>query len=172
MVAVGEWLQAAVLAQQPDVPVFRMGFHAIPTMDRLHLHVVSQDFDAPTLRSSRHWNSFNTDFFVPPDAVLRALAETGAFAVNHTAMAALKAAFPLRCWRTNRTLRSMAHLRAHLRSAVYLQSVARPGQPPRRPAARPPAAGRTLARSVMAPAKSWASATLARVQERGAAHWR
>ncbi|KAH8256343.1 hypothetical protein KR032_001627, partial [Drosophila birchii] len=44
---------------------FQVGFHAEPSMQRLHLHVISKDFVSPTLKTKKHWNSFNTELFVP-----------------------------------------------------------------------------------------------------------
>ncbi|KAI8045963.1 hypothetical protein M5D96_002154 [Drosophila gunungcola] len=44
---------------------FQVGFHAEPSMLRLHLHVISKDFVSPSLKNKKHWNSFNTDLFVP-----------------------------------------------------------------------------------------------------------
>jgi len=44
---------------------FKVGFHAEPSMQRLHLHVISRDFVSPSLKTKKHWNSFNTDLFVP-----------------------------------------------------------------------------------------------------------
>ena len=29
-----------------------------------HLHVISQDFDSPSLKNKKHWNSFTTPYFV------------------------------------------------------------------------------------------------------------
>ncbi|KAF4804293.1 Aprataxin [Turdus rufiventris] len=43
---------------------FRLGYHAIPSMSQLHLHVISQDFDSPALKTKKHWNSFTTDYFL------------------------------------------------------------------------------------------------------------
>ncbi|KAH0470913.1 hypothetical protein IEQ34_000636 [Dendrobium chrysotoxum] len=43
--------------------VFRLGYHSVPSMRQLHLHVISQDFDSTHLRKKKHWNSFNTPFF-------------------------------------------------------------------------------------------------------------
>lgn len=58
---------------------FRIGFHAIPSMSLLHLHLIrfsphscvrnkliiaSDDFISDSLKNKKHWNSFNTDFFV------------------------------------------------------------------------------------------------------------
>lgn len=43
---------------------FKIGYHAEPSMVRLHLHVISDDMNSPCLKSKKHWNSFNTDFFL------------------------------------------------------------------------------------------------------------
>lgn len=42
---------------------FKTGYHAIPTMHRLHLHVISRDFNSPHLTRSRY-NSYNTPFLL------------------------------------------------------------------------------------------------------------
>lgn len=44
---------------------FKIGYHALPSMQQLHLHVISNDFDSPCLKTKKHWNSFCTDFFLP-----------------------------------------------------------------------------------------------------------
>lgn len=44
---------------------FEIGFHAQPSMRHLHMHVISTDFDSPTLKTQRHWNSFHTELFIP-----------------------------------------------------------------------------------------------------------
>lgn len=44
---------------------FKIGFHAQPSMRHLHMHVISTDFDSPTLKTHRHWNSFHTELFIP-----------------------------------------------------------------------------------------------------------
>jgi aprataxin len=50
--------------------VFKYGFHAVQSMNHLHMHVISQDFDSPCLKNKKHWNSFTTTFFVPLEEVL------------------------------------------------------------------------------------------------------
>lgn len=42
----------------------RIGFHAKPSMDHLHLHVVSTDFVSTFMKTKKHWNSFNTEHFL------------------------------------------------------------------------------------------------------------
>ncbi|CAG0894700.1 unnamed protein product [Cyprideis torosa] len=52
---------------------FRLGYHAAPSMELLHLHVISQDFDSRCLKTKKHWNSFTSDFFVPSSQIILAL---------------------------------------------------------------------------------------------------
>lgn len=42
----------------------RVGIHAAPSMNHLHIHVISEDMYSPALKKKRHWTSFNTPFFV------------------------------------------------------------------------------------------------------------
>lgn len=56
---------------------FKMGFHAIPSMAQVHMHVISQDFDSDCLKNKKHWNSFNTDYFIPCEKVLDLLKTCG-----------------------------------------------------------------------------------------------
>lgn len=44
---------------------FKIGFHALPSKQQLHLHVISKDFDSDCLRTVTNWNGFNTDYFIP-----------------------------------------------------------------------------------------------------------
>ena len=49
---------------------FSVGFHSAPSMRQLHLHVISRDYDSPSLKNKKHWNSFTTPFFLDVDWVL------------------------------------------------------------------------------------------------------
>ncbi|GMY25541.1 transcription factor bHLH140 isoform X2, partial [Fagus crenata] len=44
--------------------IFRLGYHSAPSMRLQHIHVISQDFDSKHLKKKKHWNSFNTAFFL------------------------------------------------------------------------------------------------------------
>lgn len=46
---------------------FNIGYHAEPSMFRLHLHVISTDMNSPCVKTKRHWNSFTTNFFLKSD---------------------------------------------------------------------------------------------------------
>ena len=47
----------------------RMGFHAVPSLVPLHLHMISSDLRSPFLKTKAHWNSFSTAFFVSTEVV-------------------------------------------------------------------------------------------------------
>ncbi|KIX08639.1 uncharacterized protein Z518_03296 [Rhinocladiella mackenziei CBS 650.93] len=43
----------------------RVGIHAHPSMNHLHVHIISRDMHSDRLKNQKHYNSFNTDFFIP-----------------------------------------------------------------------------------------------------------
>ncbi|KAJ9652168.1 aprataxin-like protein [Neophaeococcomyces mojaviensis] len=45
----------------------RIGVHAEPSMNTLHVHIISIDSYSPALKHKKHYNSFNSNFFVPLD---------------------------------------------------------------------------------------------------------
>ncbi|KAK9455051.1 HIT-like domain-containing protein [Dipodascopsis uninucleata] len=47
----------------------KTGVHADPSMANLHIHIISVDNYSDFLKNKKHYNSFNTDFFVPFDAL-------------------------------------------------------------------------------------------------------
>lgn len=60
------------IERQEDMPVGRdwekevmVGVHAHPSMNHLHVHVLSRDRYSECLRHRKHYNSFATRFFVP-----------------------------------------------------------------------------------------------------------
>ncbi len=51
----------------------KLGFHAIPSLYPLHIHVISDDMESETMKNKKHWNSFTTSFFVELDFVMNLL---------------------------------------------------------------------------------------------------
>eukprot|EP00986_Skeletonema_menzelii_P017400 scaffold19268_cov148-Skeletonema_menzelii.AAC.7 len=43
---------------------FKIGYHSIPSLHPLHLHIISSDLDSPCITSRKHIVSFSSDFFV------------------------------------------------------------------------------------------------------------
>ncbi|XP_030584887.1 aprataxin isoform X3 [Archocentrus centrarchus] len=105
-----------MIQQCPDsssVP-FRTGYHAIPSMSHVHLHVISQDFDSPCLKNKKHWNSFTTDYFIESMDVVQMLETNGKVAVKEGASELLK--LPLRCHMCHKELPTIPALKEHLKS--------------------------------------------------------
>lgn len=45
----------------------QIGIHSVPSMVNLHVHVLTRDFDSIRMKHKKHYNSFNTKFFVSWD---------------------------------------------------------------------------------------------------------
>ncbi|GAV02202.1 hypothetical protein RvY_12797 [Ramazzottius varieornatus] len=50
-----------------------MGFHIFPSFIRLHLHVISSEFDSHYMRSAGVYSIFTTGFFLPPQKAIEIL---------------------------------------------------------------------------------------------------
>ncbi|XP_054636042.1 aprataxin isoform X2 [Dunckerocampus dactyliophorus] len=93
---------------------FRSGYHAIPSMSHVHLHVISQDFDSPCLKNKKHWNSFTTEYFIDSQDVIRMLEADGKVTIKEGTSELLK--LPLRCHQCCKELPTIPALKQHLKS--------------------------------------------------------
>ena len=98
---------------------FRCGFHAIPSMAQVHMHVISQDFISPCLKTKKHWNSFNTPYFIDADKVLEYLSKEGSIPNNIEQEAKKWLANDVKCHKCSHKPRGMGipfkqHLETHL----------------------------------------------------------
>lgn len=92
---------------------FRYGYHASPSMTRLHMHVVSQDFDSPCLKNKKHWNSFNTDFFLEAEKVISILREEGKVDLDVKGVYEPMLKQDLKCHICHKKLENMTKLKEH-----------------------------------------------------------
>ncbi|XP_051940996.1 aprataxin isoform X1 [Hippocampus zosterae] len=99
---------------------FRSGYHAIPSMSHVHLHVISQDFDSPYLKNKKHWNSFTTDYFIESQDVIHMLETDGKVTVKEGTSELLK--LPLRCHLCRKELPTIPALKQHLKSHFLAES--------------------------------------------------
>ncbi|XP_031627737.1 aprataxin-like protein [Contarinia nasturtii] len=93
---------------------FKIGYHAEPSMQQVHLHVISTDFNSPALKTKKHWNSFTTEFFVPHEELMRRLKADGKVAKLSSTTAKELLATPLKCHRCHATPKTMPDLKSHL----------------------------------------------------------
>jgi aprataxin len=61
---------------------FQIGYHAIPSMKRLHFHIISNDFISVSIKNKKHWNSFTTEFFLSCDHILNELKTKGKITID------------------------------------------------------------------------------------------
>lgn len=54
---------------------FKYGFHSIQSMQPLHMHIITSDFQSDCLKNKKHWNSFNTSYFIKLDDLIEHLAK-------------------------------------------------------------------------------------------------
>eukprot|EP01108_Squamamoeba_japonica_P004108 TRINITY_DN329_c0_g1_i1.p1 TRINITY_DN329_c0_g1~~TRINITY_DN329_c0_g1_i1.p1 ORF type:complete len:211 (+),score=5.53 TRINITY_DN329_c0_g1_i1:168-800(+) len=91
----------------------RFGFHAVPSMKVLHMHVISQDFDSTCLKNKKHVNSFMSSFFLDANDVLETLRSGRAVTIDRDdAEALLKA--DMQCPRCGAPLRNMPAVKQHM----------------------------------------------------------
>lgn len=93
--------------------VFRLGYHSVPSMRRLHLHVISQDFDSKHLKHKKHWNSFTTAFFRDSVDVIEEINNQGKATIQDE-----KRLMPmeLRCHRCRSAHPNIPRLKSHISS--------------------------------------------------------
>ena len=52
-----------------------IGFHSIQSMYPLHMHIITKDFVSDCLKTKKHWNSFNSRYFINLDEIIDHLKE-------------------------------------------------------------------------------------------------
>lgn len=98
--------------------VIKIGYHGIPSLYPLHIHIVSGDFDSPCLKNKKHWNSFTSDYFVSIDLVESWLsrgvtASSQMYTVDeYDAMLTM----PLRCNCCGKGMKNILTLKEHISS--------------------------------------------------------
>ncbi|CAN0411320.1 unnamed protein product [Ectocarpus sp. 12 AP-2014] len=105
---------AEALSQQ-GAGVIMCGYHGIPSLEPLHLHIISQDFISERLTKRKHWNSFTTGtyFFLDASWVEARLLERGSLELDKERLKALEVT-PLRCFRCQSPMTNMTKLKEHL----------------------------------------------------------
>jgi len=97
------------------------GFHAVPSMSHLHLHVISSDLNSPALKNKKHYNSFHPKlgFFLHLDDVLEWFEATETrwaeiLRLNEKQFEPLLKE-PLQCWRCEEVAKTVPAMKTHLK---------------------------------------------------------
>ncbi|XP_031280257.1 transcription factor bHLH140-like isoform X1 [Pistacia vera] len=91
--------------------VFRLGYHSVPSMRQLHLHVISQDFDSKHLKNKKHWNTFTTAFFRDSVDVIEEISNHGKATLMDEESVLL---MELRCHRCRSAHPNIPRLKSHI----------------------------------------------------------
>lgn len=97
---------------------FRLGYHAEPSMNHLHLHVISDDFCSDSLKTKKHYNSFTTDHFMNSAKVMDCLKKTGKVTTPSRGDCEKFLKQPLVCFKCGENMATMPKLKEHLKSHV------------------------------------------------------
>ncbi|XP_058811812.1 aprataxin-like protein [Topomyia yanbarensis] len=98
---------------------FKMGFHMRPSMNRLHLHVISTDFVSDSLKRERHWTHFNTAFCMPFQSIVDELKRNGKIEPRSEQYIESLLNGPLICNQCSFQTHTIAFLKRHLQEHLY-----------------------------------------------------
>jgi aprataxin len=113
MLAKGHEFKEKIKAKERKARV-RLGYHAVPSMRRIHMHVISQDFDSPSMKRPKHWQSFTTERFIDAVDVIREIERKGQIKIdNHYYNRILSE--PLKCHVCKQIQPSIPILKRHIR---------------------------------------------------------
>ena len=98
---------------------FRYGYHAVPSMNQLHMHIISQDFDSSFLKTKKHWNSFTSDFFIDSRRIVDMLQTQGKIELDRTKYEHLLKS-DLHCHKCSCVLKTMPALKLHIKTHVSM----------------------------------------------------
>jgi len=101
------------LEKEDSTLSFKIGYHAIPSMRQLHLHLISHDFCAEGLKTKKHWNSFNSPYFVSHQQIVDMLKRDGKIKFDKVKYEAYLEG-PLICHFCNEELKTVPKLKQHL----------------------------------------------------------
>ncbi|KPI89785.1 hypothetical protein ABL78_1048 [Leptomonas seymouri] len=103
---------------------FISGFHALPSLPMLHLHVLSMDLDSVCLKSKKHYNSFATFFFLTGDRVVADVGRHGHITINQdVARLRQMEEQQMRCLWCGASLANMPAMKAHVSTCTENKSV-------------------------------------------------
>lgn len=94
---------------------FLIGFKVNTFWNRLNLHVISNDFYSMAMKRISHWNSFNTELFMPFQIAYMMLSVQGSIeSISEETYNNLQEKTPLRCNQCEFVTNMLLDLKAHL----------------------------------------------------------
>ena len=112
MLELGKSLESELIAKDTSLR-FQHGYHAVPSMTRLHMHIISRDFHSSCLKTKKHWNSFTTEFFLPAEDVICRLQTHRKVEVDKAKYEEILKS-PLKCHVCHASCQNMPKLKDHI----------------------------------------------------------
>ena len=125
MQSLAKWLSLRLAEQMPSLSPMLAGFHSVPSMRQLHLHLISLDFASEALKNKKHWNSFATDFFVPPAQWAAELESAGRVARAADPATEAKLKQEMCCPLTGTPLKNIPAVKNWVASEAYRAAISR-----------------------------------------------
>ena len=95
----------------------KLGYHAVPSFEPLHLHIISSDLDSVCITKKKHIMSFTSPFFVDPESVELHLesgfADSVMLSVRKDRAASILKDAPMTCKRCNRVATTVPDWKRH-----------------------------------------------------------
>jgi aprataxin len=108
----------AVKLQSTSKHPILLGYHAVPSLHPLHIHIISSDFDSPALKTKKHWNSFTlSEHFIGVDRVEEWLAQGHSVdeqLLPEAELHDLVATTSLKCNQCQTSMSNMPNLKKHM----------------------------------------------------------
>ena len=123
MARLAEWLAMQIRRSLDGLAPLAAGFHAVPSMRQLHLHVLSTDLRSDALKNKKHFNSFTTDFFVSPSRLAADLVASGTVHTDGHTAEEEKLKRDMRCPLSGRPLKNMPAVKQRLAEASYAREI-------------------------------------------------
>lgn len=120
MHGVADWIADGLVHQEQEksgkLLKFRSGYHSVPSMNQLHLHLISMDMNSEWLKNKKHWISFTNDsFFLSRCSVMRQLETNGNVSVNKQMCEDLfNVKGPLSCYLCQEQAKNLPALKMHV----------------------------------------------------------
>ncbi|KNH04571.1 aprataxin [Perkinsela sp. CCAP 1560/4] len=112
MIRFGDQIIHRTLKRIDPGRVFISGFHSIPSLHPIHLHVMSVDLEGRAMRKKKHYNSFATSFFLESHETLKKLLSGNRVdRIEHTSVDLQKV--PMKCIWCDEGLEDISSWRNH-----------------------------------------------------------
>lgn len=110
-----------IMSNNPTIIAMKLGYHAIPSLEPLHLHILSTDLDSECIKKREHIISFTSSlFFVEAEAVERHLesafvSSPMVLTVRKERAMSVRSNAPMMCTRCGRGAASVSDWKRHNR---------------------------------------------------------